>query len=173
MHSVSDSPEPDRDEFTEFYKATEAGLRAYARRCVRDASLADDLVQEAYVRLLTSSKAGLPSTERRMYLFRITTNLARDHWRKNRRYEPWTEAEEYRRSIRRPRAGSQDGGRELDVSRALEQVPPKYRLILWLAYVEELDHKEIAEAVNVSRLSVKVMLYRGRKMMAKLLEGNA
>ena len=173
MHSVSNRPEADRDEFTAFYKATEAGLRAYARRCVRDASLADDLVQEAYVRLLTSSKAALPATEREMYLFRITTNLARDHWRKNRRYEPWTEADEERRSVPVSGAVSQDAGRDLDVSRALEQVPPKYRLILWLAYVEELDHKEIAEAVNTSRLSVKVMLFRGRKMLAKLLEGKS
>jgi RNA polymerase sigma-70 factor (ECF subfamily) len=171
MRSVSYRPEPDRDEFTAFYKATEAGLKAYTRRSVGDASLADDLVQEAYVRLLTSSKAALPATERKMYLYRITTNLVRDHWRKNRRYESRTEAEENRGALPDSHPFSRPAGRDLDVSRALEKVPPKYRLILWLAYVEELDHKEIAEAVKVSRLSVKVMLFRGRKMLAKALEG--
>jgi RNA polymerase sigma factor (sigma-70 family) len=166
MHLVHNTLEIDRDDFAAFYEATEAGFRAYARRCVSDACLADDLVQESYVRLLTSSKATIPPSERKLYLYRIATNLARDYWRKNRRYEPWTEVDEDWPS----HPQSFHPGHALDVRRALQRMPARYQALLWLAYIEEYDHKEIAEALNVSRLSVKVMLFRGRKMLAKLLE---
>ena len=168
MPRASDEPDWDRDEFARFYAATEAALRAYARRCVSDSSLADDLVQESYVRLMTSSKAALPHTERKLYLFRITSNLLRDHWTRSRRFQPWPDTEEVQPTLQRSRQSS-----AMDVTRALENLSPKHRSILWLAYVEEYDHHEIATAMNMSRLSVRVVLFRARKRMAEFMEGKA
>jgi len=157
----------DRDNFAPFYVATEGRIRAYALRSVYDHSLADDLVQEAYVKLLTSRGAQLPDSERTLYLFKIMTNLIRNHRASSARQEAWSDDH----GIRMGAAGAASG-RELtlDLKRALAKVNGRYRALLWLAYVEEFTHEEIAAIVGVNRLSVKVMLHRARKILAELLE---
>ena len=155
-----------RDEFAAFYAATAPRLKAYARCCVAEPSLVDDLTQAAYVRLLASPKAALPTQERTLYLFRIVTNLARDHWTRAKRFETRSEFDEEPTVL----SVSQNSDRSLDVRKALSKLTPKYRLLMWLAYAEDWRHDEIAKVLNVNRLSVKVMLYRGRKIMARLLE---
>ncbi len=155
-----------RQEFAAFYAATAPRLKAYARCCIAEPSVVDDLTQAAYVRLLTSPKAALPPQERTLYLFRIVTNLARDQWTQAKRFETRSEFDEENAHL----SVSQDADRSLDVRKALDKLTPRYRLIMWLAYAEDWRHEEIANVLNVNRLSIKVMLYRGRKMMARLLE---
>jgi len=59
---------------------------AYLARVSGDPALADDLMQESYLRYLCASRPGLHLAEAevagRRYLFRIATNLLRDHWRR-------------------------------------------------------------------------------------------
>jgi RNA polymerase sigma-70 factor (ECF subfamily) len=156
-----------RDDFSAFYRTTETGLRAYVLRSVASKSLADDIVQETFVRLLASNRARLAHHDRKLYLFRIASNLLRDHWAADRRTAQ-LDSEEFLAGAPHPVSGQ-----VTDLMRAFEKLPPKYRSLLWLAYVEEYDHKEIAQTLQVNRLSVKVMLSRGRKMLAGSMEGKA
>ena len=48
--------------------------------------LAEDLLQEAYCRLLTARLAAMDEDQSRSYLFRIATNLLHDWWRRHREY---------------------------------------------------------------------------------------
>jgi RNA polymerase sigma-70 factor (ECF subfamily) len=50
-------------------------LRAYALRCLRDAATADDVVQDAFLRLLAESAAGRAPALPRPWLFRVVSNL--------------------------------------------------------------------------------------------------
>lgn len=43
-------------------------------------------------------------------------------------------------------------------------------MLLWLAYYEGMEHKEIAEIISVKESSIPVMLFRARKRLAKVLE---
>ena len=58
-----------------------------------------------------------------------------------------------------------------DLARALQQLKPKQREILWLAYGQGSSHAEIAEIVGVSSKSIKSLLFRARKKLAELLHG--
>src|SRR5262245_34184398 len=80
-HDAAEALPMDDEAFAGFHRRTAAQLWAYAARVSGNATLADDVVQESYLRLLT---AALPEGEvaRRRYLFRIATNLMRDHWRR-------------------------------------------------------------------------------------------
>ncbi len=60
---------------TAAYDEHAAALRAYALRCLRDAAAADDVVQDAFVRLWAESAAGRAPTTPRPWLFRVVTNL--------------------------------------------------------------------------------------------------
>ena len=68
--------------FLEFYARTAGRLNGYLRKLTGDASLAEDLLQEAYLRFLTRSRVLDDDEHQKNYLFRIATNLARDHFRR-------------------------------------------------------------------------------------------
>ena len=71
-------------EFEAFHRATSKGLRAYAVRVLGNASYADDIVQDAYLRFLRSRHQADSPAQHRAYLFRIAGNLIVDHWRSRR-----------------------------------------------------------------------------------------
>src|SRR5580698_219608 len=76
----------DSDAFAAFYQRSARPLWAYLARVSADPALADDLMQESFVRFLCVSRPELSLAEgevaARRYLFRIATNLLRDHWRR-------------------------------------------------------------------------------------------
>jgi RNA polymerase sigma-70 factor (ECF subfamily) len=150
-------------EFHLFYTATARPLRAYLRRCVGDPTLADDLLQESFLRLLRSGFATDDEVYRRNYLYRIATNLVRDHYRQRR---PMLALED----DRLPTAGAGDAvERRADVGRAFARLGERDRLLLWLAHVEGSDHREIAHCMGLQPASVRSMLHRARQRLAGLL----
>src|SRR5579859_1660426 len=68
----------DEDAFRAFYDRTAGPLWGYLSRISGDRQLADDLLQEAYYRLLKARVAFENETHRRNYLYRIATNLVHD-----------------------------------------------------------------------------------------------
>ena len=55
------------------------------------------------------------------------------------------------------------------MSRIFEQLKPQEQSLLWLAYVEGFDHREIALALQLTEKSVRVLLFRARKKLAGIL----
>src|SRR5881296_655839 len=68
----------DEDAFRLFYERTARPVWAYLARMTGDARQADDLLQEAYYRLLRAKAPYDSDAHRRNYLFRIATNLVHD-----------------------------------------------------------------------------------------------
>ena len=130
---------------------------------IRLASDADDIVQDAFCRLLRADVEGLNDEELRRYDFRIAGNLLTDRWRRAEREASW---------LNRLRGEPQiDPGDAPDdtVSQEFNELKPRDRALLWLAYVEEHNHPEIASARGIARGSVKVLLSRARSKLRKLL----
>jgi RNA polymerase sigma-70 factor (ECF subfamily) len=152
----------DEESFHAFYEQTARNLRAYLRSMLTDQSAVDDLLQESYFRLL---KAELPDAmehvHRKNYLYRIATNLMRDH-RRSRKLEPLPED-----SAASTRAGSLDTAH--DVGRAFGRLKPREREILWMAYVECFDHREIAQVLRTKAVSIRPMLARARGKFGDIL----
>src|SRR5262245_33589190 len=72
----------DEESFRAFYELTARPLWLYLARATGDHRLADDLLQETYYRFLRTKSSFESDDHRRHYLFRIATNLVRDHWRR-------------------------------------------------------------------------------------------
>lgn len=153
----------DEAEFRAFHEATVRPLRAYLRRSL-PADAVDDVLQEAYLRLLRTAQASLPTGERRAYLYRIAANLVNDAWRAKKK-APVGEGPAPDLLPARP---SSEATR-LDVTRALESLRVQERTMMWLAYVEQASHREIAAALDVKEGSVKVLLSRARRKLAVAL----
>ena len=157
----------DASAFAAFHAATARPLWNYLRAASGSAALADDLVQESFLRLLRAEQLPPGDEERRRYLFRIGSNLLHDHHRAARRFvDPpagWREPEA-------PPAAPREAPLSRDLLRSLEQLAPRERRLLWLAHVEEASHAEIAAATGLAAPSVRVLLFRARRKLAALLD---
>ena len=72
----------DEQTFRVFYEKTSHPLWSYLSHLSGDATLAEDLVQETYYRFLRADLKSADEVYQKNYLFRIGTNLTRDHWRR-------------------------------------------------------------------------------------------
>jgi RNA polymerase sigma-70 factor, ECF subfamily len=54
--------------------------------------------------------------------------------------------------------------------RFFRRLKSQEQLLLWLAYVEGFDHREIAAALGLREKSVRVLLFRARKKLGRTLE---
>jgi RNA polymerase sigma-70 factor (ECF subfamily) len=153
--------------FDPFYAEAAPRLRAYLARLTGNSTVADDLLQESFVRFLTRPLRPGSEARWRSYLFQIATNLARDRWRWERRESGFLE--------RFAAPKSQPGGPEsrlatrVDFAAAFSRLAPRDRALLWLAYVEGYEHAEIASILGLRAASVRVLLFRLRRKAAGLL----
>lgn len=156
--------------FERFYDRTKLGLRAYLAAATHDCSLADDLTQEAFLRLYSSKTAFAGDDHRRRYLFRIASNLLTDHWRSARHATlPLDEMRLANSDADRPGSRVPDLDARRDLARALAGLAPRERQLVWLAHVEQLSHQEIAAVLAVGAASVRVLLFRARQRLALAL----
>jgi RNA polymerase sigma-70 factor (ECF subfamily) len=155
----------DSEAFAAFYQRSARSLWAYLARVSGNPTLADDLMQEAYLRFLGASGIGDGEVACRRYLFRIGTNLLRDHWRR-----PGTSSiDELPETLFTAPDRSAASDASLTLGPALALMRPRERQLLWLAYAEDYTHIEIAEITGLHRTSIRVMLFRARRKIARLL----
>jgi RNA polymerase sigma-70 factor (ECF subfamily) len=157
----------DEESFRAFYDRTARPLWIYLSRTTGDRRLADDLLQETYYRFLRTRPAFDSDDHRRHYLFRIATNLVRDHWR-----QPKIETT----AVQHLEATGETGGveraaRRIDLARAMRRLTPRERSLLWLAYAQGWSYDEIAGSLGVKAASLKTMLHRARRRLIELLGG--
>jgi len=161
------APLMDEDSFRAFYDRTSRSVWAYLTRVTGDRQLADDLLQETYYRFFRAGAIHESESHRRNSLFCIATNLARDAHRRGRDKHlvelPDTLAA-------RDNVASRAEGKT-DLAKAMSQLKPVQREMLWLAYAQGSSHTEIAETLGVKTSSVKILLFRARKKLAGLLRG--
>ena len=157
----------DERSFQAFYDQTAGPLRAYVARALGNITPADDIVHDAYLRLLRAPPETEDLQQLRRLLFRIATNLMVDYWRQRRR-EGSTEDD---RAV--PMTSDPDVPLRVDMARTFSQLKPQQRQLLWMAYVEGADHREIATTLGLGERSVRVLLHRARHRLARLLRQRA
>lgn len=155
----------DSDAFAAFYQRSARSLWAYLARVCGNPALADDLMQEAYLRFLGASHLPDGEVACRRYLFRIATNLLHDHWRR-----PHTASiDELPEMLFAAKDGSAASDAHVMLGPALAQMRPRDRQLLWLAYAEDYTHNEIAEITGLKSTSIRLLLFRARRKVARLL----
>lgn len=166
------------DEFRAFYERTARPLWAYLSRICGDPHKADDFLQEAYYRFYRASKSYESEAHRRNSLFQIATNLVRDAARRGKHYEevPLADGESPSAGAV-PKSASPSPETEVamrtDIARAIQQLGPVQRELLWLAYAQGSSHEEIAEILGLNAISVRTLLLRARRKLAGILAGGA
>ena len=141
-----------------------------ARLFVEDRNAAEDLVQEAFIRLARTFHRIQDETKAAAYLRSIVLNLARDHNRRG------LVSLRHRLPLEDERAAEEDTlvlrEDQREVIEALRDLPHRQRDCLVLRYYQELGIDDIAESLGISRNSVKTHLQRGLAAMESRLEGS-
>ncbi len=165
MTAENESLRFDQKTFREFYIRAAPALRGYLCHSCGSVELAEDIMQEAFLKFLRSAPLNMDEKGMKNYLYRTAESLLIDNWRRSKRsrglIETW---------LRQSPAAERKRNHG-DVTEAFAGLKPHQQSLLWLAYVEGFDHREIAEATGVNEKSVKVLLFRARKALADILEG--
>jgi RNA polymerase sigma-70 factor (ECF subfamily) len=173
----------DQARFTEVAMEHMPGLYSAALRMTRNASDAEDLVQETYLKAYRSYGSFQEGTNLRAWLYRILTNTFINSYRAAKRRPEVTDVEDvedlylYKR-LSGP--GSDQAGRSAedealdrftdeDVKSALEALPETFRMAVLLADVEGFSYKEISEITDVPIGTVMSRIHRGRRALQKAL----
>jgi RNA polymerase sigma factor (sigma-70 family) len=160
--------------FTALYERHVATATAYARSLTRCAADADDLVSEAFTRLLELLQQDRgPTTDFRPYLLRVVRNLANDGYRHERRTSP---AEEVGTG---PATGDTlqdviDQCDEQSALRALATLPVSWQEVLWRVEVLDIRPRQLARETADSARNISALAHRARQGLrnAYLSESN-
>ncbi len=173
VHAAADVAEaPSFDEamneatFQVFYERSAPGLRSYIRSASGASDVADDILQEAFLRFLRAVPADLDTSQQKAYLYRIAGRLLADHWRRVSREQRWN----WREHLGKAPAMHRDFELSPDLSKIFQTLKRRQRALLWLAYVEGFGHREIASMLGLREKSVRVLLFRARRKLADLLK---
>lgn len=154
-------------------------LVGYFHRIVRDQALAEDLAQEAFLRIYKARERYQPEARFTTWLYRIATNLAlnaiRD--RKDEVPEPASEDPDSGPALERfvdpqPTAEQKllEGDRQRLIRQAVESLPGNQRAAVILHKYQEVDYRQIAKILSVSESAVKSLLFRAYETLRLRLE---
>jgi RNA polymerase sigma-70 factor, ECF subfamily len=160
-------------------------LYGAALRMTRNASDAEDLVQETYAKAFAAFHQYRDGTNLKAWLYRILTNTFINTYRKKQREPQQTGAEEIEdwqlaraeshtsSGLRSAEVEALDRLADSDVKDALANLSDDFRMAVYLADVEGFSYKEIAEIMDTPVGTVMSRLHRGRRQLRAQLEDYA
>lgn len=162
--------EGDRRAFEELVRRHQRAVFHLARRFVRDDDEAKDVAQRTFVKAFQGLHALRGGGAFRTWLFRITANLALNHIRDHSRVHP---TEDAGANIPVEAIGADrldDAERRAQLHAALDELPPKQRLVLELRVFQELSFREVAEIAGCSENAAKVNFHHAVKKLRACIE---
>jgi RNA polymerase sigma-70 factor (ECF subfamily) len=154
--------------FEELVRRNQAGAWALAWRCLGDEAEAQDVVQEAFLKIYKAAARYQPTAKFRTYLYRVLTRLCLD-WEAKKRPEYTDALPAVPDSSRTPEVlTGQDELRDA-VRKSLADLPVNQRLAITLRHFEGMRYDEIAEAMSVSAKTVDSLLQRARATLRQRL----
>ncbi len=162
----------DQDTFRSFYERHARSLWVFLWRRTGDAQAADDLLQETFYRFLRARGNYENEAHRRNYVFRIAANLANDTYRLKMERGTTVSLDDHREFAPKAPDSFTTNEKRRDLDRAMSKLPARQRDALWLAYVEGSSHEEIAGILGMKVGSIKLLLFRARRKMVKLLRSS-
>lgn len=161
----------DPEAFEELVIRTQRQVFTLAHRVVGDRAEAEDVAQEAYLRVFRSLGGFREDARFETWLYRVVTNAALTHLKRRGRFgDLLRDPEEDPAPVVEDRA-SDEVVRQDEVQRALEALSPGMRTTVVLKDVYGLSCKEIGQEMGLSEGAVKVRLHRARKRLKELIHG--
>ncbi len=169
--------EGDDAAFDALFERWASKLLRFLERMVRDRAVAEELVQETFLRVHRARARYVADAKFSTWLYTIASNVARNELRRPFRRAPHDSTDAEREGAPLELAAEESPVDEIvnarregaEVEAALQQLPERQRAALWLAAVEGLPYAEVARALETTESSVKALVHRARVALAEQL----
>jgi RNA polymerase sigma factor (sigma-70 family) len=166
---AGDSPDAARAaEIAAAFDANERDLFSFALAVTHDGSVAEDLVQEAFLRLVREAHAGRYPDVPRAWLYRVVINLARSRARRSAVADRWRSLFVRRDVVASPEDDVIGHERAAALGRALAALPTDARIAFLLAN-EGRSGQEVAALIGRSEGATRTLLWRARRELRERL----
>lgn len=159
------------DGMVELIKEYKDGLILYLTKFTNNIFLAEDLMEDAFVRLAIKKPYFNGRASFKTFLYAIARNIAVDHIRKDVKISE-VPLDETRNTL--AEAGlEQDYIREenkIAVHKALRTLHPAYAQVLYLTYFENFSNQEAAKVMHKSKRQIEQLVYRAKLSLRIELE---
>lgn len=179
----------DRTAFEELMLRHRSGAFRMVWGMVRNEAVAEELTQEAFLRVYLAASRWEPRCRFRTWLYTIASNLAlnwiRDHQKREfvapKDPEAQEEAERRLTRLRDPQPlpderiadHQRETGLQARVRTAVNSLSPKQRQAMELQVWRELSYQEIADTMGCTQLSVRSLLFRAHHQLRRKLRDEA
>jgi RNA polymerase sigma factor (sigma-70 family) len=173
--AVSPQPSAHANAVAAVYDACHAPLYGYLASLTHDPGVAEEFVQEAFVRLVAASRRGAMPDDPRAWLYAVSTNLVIGRSRRRAIVGRWIHRLrplEHDQVVEAPEETALRRERHDDLSNALASLPADARAALLLA-AEGFSGREIARAIGKSDGATRSLLWRSRLALRVRLEHGA
>jgi RNA polymerase sigma-70 factor (ECF subfamily) len=157
------------DIYDNYYKR----IKKFIFALVKDEWVADDLVQETFIKVQKNLNQLKEETKLSSWIFRIAYNLCQDHFRKTSQSSKREQVNaEERQFLTEPLFQKEFEQHQMGacVQDKIRLLSESYQTVLVLFDLMEFSHQEIAEILDISVENVKVRLHRARKKLKTILE---
>jgi RNA polymerase sigma-70 factor (ECF subfamily) len=161
----------DREAFGDLVERHKNAVVNYLTHMTRDRDRAEELAQEAFLRLYLKASQYQERGQLVAYVMRIATNLLRSQERRSLRWRNLKGRVVANEEAPEPSPQSEVLSSEAtaQVASALESLPPRFRAPIVLREIEGLSYREIATALRCREGTVKPRINRGREHLRVLL----
>lgn len=170
----------DQRAFAELVELYQDKLFHMAYRMLNNRQEAEDVVQETFLRVYRSLDRYDENQKFSTWIYRIATNLCIDRLRKRKpSYSLDAESSEHEgldgysmipSDNRTPESEVLLTETQRIVHQAIETLPPKYKTIMMLRYIQDLSLQEIGDVLEMPVTTIKTRVHRGREFLRKKLE---
>ena len=154
----------DASALEELVKTYKDGLMLYINGFVHNLSVAEELMEETFFRLIVKKARFTAKHSFKTWLYTIGRNVAIDYLRHRSKIAD-TPAEELGNYLPDEADLVQTflaEERKIAVHRSMEKLNPEYRQLLWLLYFEEFSHAEAAAIMKKNSRQITNLLYRAK-----------
>lgn len=166
-------PSSDPQAFTDLFDRYAQPIFRHCYFHVRNAQMAEDLLQETFVRTWEYLATGKHISNEKAFLYRTASNLIVDEIRRMKRRPTVTLDEELEKTCASPHDVASEVYGEMERQRLfalLDRIGEPYRSLLILRYVDHCPPREIAQILGRSPAVISVQLHRAIRKLRSLLE---
>ena len=161
----------ERVAFDQLVRRHQRGVWHLVRRYVKRDADASDVTQQAFVRAFKGLVTFRGAASVRSWLYRIAINCSLSWLRDHRREEPTELAEDAMVEQSSAPARMMSGQEGVRLRAAIQQLPPKQKLVLELRVFDDLSFKEVAELAECTENTAKVNFHYAVKRLRDILGG--
>ena len=165
---MTQAGEGDMDAFEELVLRHQRTALSVAYRFLGDSDLAEDVAQEAFLKILAAAGRYRPTARFGTYLYNVVWHLCVDLYRKK-RAEPLEAPSRHAHDGPGPVQSALADERAALVRRAVQELPPRQRMALVLKHFEKQSYEQIARALQCSSRAVDSLLIRAKRKLEEQL----